>query len=64
MPPLVQQFRKKVKEWRHSDEVGATDMSKNLLHWRCREHNTTRYMIDIVLCTMMADELCVNMIDY
>lgn len=33
MPPLVPQLRKKVKEWRDSDYVGATDTSKSLLNW-------------------------------
>ena len=33
MPPLVPQLRKKVKEWRDSRYVGATDTSKSLLNW-------------------------------
>ena len=33
MPPLVPQLRKKVKEWRDSGYVGATDTSKSLLNW-------------------------------
>ena len=33
MPPLVAQLRKKVKEWRDSGYVGATDTSKSLLNW-------------------------------
>jgi len=33
MPPLVSQLRKKVKEWRDSGYVGATDTSKSLLNW-------------------------------
>ena len=33
MPPLVPQLRKKVKEWRDSCYVGATDTSKSLLNW-------------------------------
>jgi type III restriction enzyme len=33
MPPLVPQLRKKVKEWRDSDYVGATDTSRSLLNW-------------------------------
>ncbi|MHB9026720.1 MAG: DEAD/DEAH box helicase family protein [Armatimonadota bacterium] len=33
MPPLVPQLRRKVKEWRDSGYVGATDTSKSLLHW-------------------------------
>ncbi len=33
MPPLVSQLRRKVKEWRDSDYVGATDTSKSLLNW-------------------------------
>lgn len=33
MPPLVPQLRRKVKEWRDSDYVGATDTSKSLLNW-------------------------------
>jgi type III restriction enzyme len=33
MPPLVSQIRKKVKEWRDSGYVGATDTSKSLLTW-------------------------------
>jgi type III restriction enzyme len=32
-PPLVSQLRKKVKEWRDSGYVGATDTSKSLLSW-------------------------------
>lgn len=33
MPPLVSQLRKKVKEWRDSGYVGATDTSKSLLNY-------------------------------
>lgn len=33
MPPLVSQLRKKVKEWRDSGYVGATDASRSLLNW-------------------------------
>ena len=33
MPPLVPELRKKVKEWRDSGYVGATDTSKSLLSW-------------------------------
>ena len=33
MPPLVPQLRRKVKEWRDSGYVGATDTSKSLLNW-------------------------------
>ncbi len=33
MPPLVSQLRRKVKEWRDSAYVGATDTSKSLLNW-------------------------------
>ncbi len=33
MPPLVSQLRKKVKEFRDSGYVGATDTSKSLLDW-------------------------------
>lgn len=33
MPPLVSQLRRKVKEWRASGYVGATDTSKSLLNW-------------------------------
>lgn len=33
MPPLVPQLRRKVKEWRDSGYVGATDTSKSLLRW-------------------------------
>jgi type III restriction enzyme len=33
MPPLVPQLRKKVKEWRVSGYVGATDTSRSLLNW-------------------------------
>ncbi|MCE9554281.1 MAG: DEAD/DEAH box helicase family protein [Planctomycetes bacterium] len=33
MPPLVPQLRKKVKEWRDSGYVGATDTSKSLLNY-------------------------------
>ena len=33
MPPLVPELRKKVKEWRDSGYVGATDTSKILLTW-------------------------------
>jgi type III restriction enzyme len=32
MPPLVPQLRRKVKEWRDSGYVGATNTSKNLLN--------------------------------
>jgi len=33
MPPLVSQLRRKVKEWRDSGYVGASDTSKSLLNW-------------------------------
>lgn len=33
MPPLVPELRRKVKEWRDSRYVGATDTSKSLLNW-------------------------------
>ncbi len=33
MPPLVPQLRRKVKEWRDSGYVGATDTSRSLLRW-------------------------------
>ena len=33
MPPLVPELRKKVKEWRDSGYVGATDTSRSLLSW-------------------------------
>ena len=33
MPPLVPQLRRKVKEWRDSGYVGATNTSKSLLTW-------------------------------
>ena len=33
MPPLVPQLRHKVKEWRDSGYVGATDTSRSLLNW-------------------------------
>jgi len=33
MPPLVPQLRKKVKEWRDSGYVGATNTSKSLLNY-------------------------------
>ena len=33
MPPLVSGLRPKVKEWRDSGYVGATDTSKILLNW-------------------------------
>jgi len=33
MPPLVSQLRKKVKEWRDSGYLGATNTSKSLLNW-------------------------------
>ncbi|MEA3396518.1 MAG: DEAD/DEAH box helicase family protein [Chloroflexota bacterium] len=33
MPPLVAQLRRKVKEFRDSGYVGATDTSKSLLNW-------------------------------
>ena len=32
MPPLVPQLRRKVKEWRDSGYVGATNTSKSLLN--------------------------------
>ena len=37
MPPLVHQLRRKVKEFRDSGYVGATDPSKSLLSWWFRE---------------------------
>ena len=33
MPPLVGQLRKRVKEFRDSGYVGATDTSRSLLNW-------------------------------
>jgi len=33
MPPLVSQLRRKVKEWRDSGYVGATDTSRSLLNY-------------------------------
>ena len=33
MPPLVFQLRRKVKEWRDSGYVGATETSRSLLNW-------------------------------
>ena len=33
MPPLVPELRKKIKEWRDSGYVGATETSKTLLTW-------------------------------
>jgi len=33
MPPLVSSLRKKVKEWRDSGYVGATETSRSLLAW-------------------------------
>src|SRR3990172_60987 len=33
MPPLVPQLRRKVKEWRDSGYVGATETSRSLLNW-------------------------------
>ena len=33
MPPLVPQLRRKVKEWRDSSYVGATETSRSLLNW-------------------------------
>lgn len=33
MPPLVAQIRKKVKDFRDSGYIGATETSKNLLNW-------------------------------
>src|ERR1035437_3245081 len=33
MPPLVPTLSKRVKEWRESGYVGATDTSKSLLNW-------------------------------
>ena len=33
MPPLVPQLRRKVKEWRDSGYVGATNTSKSLLNY-------------------------------
>lgn len=37
MPPLVPQLRLKVKEWRDSNYVGATDTSRSLLNWWFKE---------------------------
>ena len=37
MPPLVHQLRRKVKEFRDSGYVGATDTSKSLLNWWFKE---------------------------
>lgn len=37
MPPLVDQLRRKVKDFRDSSYVGATDTSKTLLNWWFKE---------------------------
>jgi type III restriction enzyme len=37
MPPLVYQLRRKVKEFRDSGYVGATDTSRSLLNWWFKE---------------------------
>jgi len=37
MPPLVAQLRKKVKEFRNSGYVGASETSKSLLNWWFKE---------------------------
>ncbi len=37
MPPLVDQLRRKVKEFRDSGYVGATETSKSLLNWWFKE---------------------------
>jgi len=37
MPPMVYQLRRKVKEFRDSGYVGATDTSKSLLNWWFKE---------------------------
>ena len=37
LPPLVAQLRKKVKEFRDSGYVGASDTSKSLLNWWFKE---------------------------
>ena len=37
MPPLVAQFRKKVKEFRDGGYVGTSDTSKSLLNWWFKE---------------------------
>ncbi len=37
MPPLVDQLRRKVKDFRDSSYVGATDTSKSLLNWWFKE---------------------------
>jgi type III restriction enzyme len=42
MPPLVSQLRRKVKEWRDSGYVGATDTSKSLLNWWFNNVQTSR----------------------
>ena len=42
MPPLVPQLRRKVREWRDSGYVGATDTSKSLLNWWFRTPHLLR----------------------
>ena len=37
MPPLVAKLRRKVKEFRDSGYVGATDTSRSLLNWWFKE---------------------------
>lgn len=37
MPPLVARIREKVKDFRDSDYVGASDTSKSLLNWWFKE---------------------------
>ena len=39
MPPLVAQLRRKVKEFRDSGYVGASDTSKSLLNWWFNEYH-------------------------
>ncbi|MCP5137859.1 MAG: DEAD/DEAH box helicase family protein [Gammaproteobacteria bacterium] len=41
MPPLVHQLRRKVKEFRESGYVGATDTSRSLLNWWFKEPHLT-----------------------
>lgn len=43
MPPLVYALRRKVKEWRDSDYVGATETSRSLIRWWfCTPHLLAR----------------------
>lgn len=43
LPPLVQELRKRVKDWRDENYAGAAKTSRNLLHWWFDQHHPSGF---------------------